>query len=126
MSSVGFLGSSFAYSSDAIQTKMRGHGSPPGGWPTRYRGKMPPRPKGAKKVRTRVLRRGKLMVVEPEEIYDADVVLGEEAKALGPGWIDVEGWEDYELASGTPELPAPGTPELGWDAPLQLEAGYPQ
>lgn len=130
---VGFLGSGFSYRSEAIQHKMRGHGSPPGGWPTGRKPSRPKMPPQASKVKTKVLRAGELMVVDPEEVYEGDEVVGEVIEAqLGPGWdYEAEGWEDGELAgsaaeleSGTLGLPAAGWAEIGWAEPAGLlEAG---
>jgi hypothetical protein len=126
---VGFLGSGVAYSSDAIQRKLRGHGRPVAGWPTRRQGPMPKMPPQAKKIKTRVVRAGKLMVVDPEAVYEGDEVLGDEAEyeALGPGWdYEVEAEpDDWELESGTRSMPAAEWGEIGWGVAGYLEAGEP-
>ena len=107
---VGLLGSGVTWKNEAFQKTFRGYGIPPKGWPTRKKKPVHGPPKGAKKVKTRVIRAGKLMVVEPEEVFEGDEVLGEELEyALPPGWdYECEGWEgeDYEVETTYGELPA--------------------
>jgi len=135
---VGFLGTGFAFRSESFQKTFRGYGIPPKGWPTRKNRPSQGPPKGAKKVKTRVVRAGKLMVIEPDEVVDGDEVLGDEVEyiALPPGWdyeveaewdYEVEAEEDDELLgledAGMGVLRAAPHGELGYGVAGYLEAG---
>jgi hypothetical protein len=126
---VGFLGTGFAFRSESFQKTFRGYGIPPKGWPTHKNRPAQGPPKGAKKVKTRVVRAGKLMVIEPDEVVDGDEVLGDEIEyvALPPGWdYEVEAEEDDEflaLDAGMGELVAAPYGELGYGVAGYLEAG---
>jgi hypothetical protein len=89
--------------------------------------------KGAKKVKTRVLRGGKLMVVDPEDVYEDDEVLGEEIEWVpwGPQHVDCyleqDELEDGEVYEGELEAPHAELAEapygLGQGVAGYLEAG---